>query len=451
MNKKIDFENEHTGKALLKMVIPLFLAMVLMMAYNLVDSVWVGNLLGENGYAALTTAGSVSMLLYALTTGIGNGTAVVVSRLVGCGDKKKLKQAISTALAFSVMFAAALTVILECFLTGILRVFQTPAKLEADAGAYLSIFLLGYGAIFLYMQLTSVYRSFGDPVFQMKGMLLGTLVNLVSDPLFIKAFGIRGAAIASVLSQVLCLLFAIVYGMKKKYFAFSLQEVKGECAIELLKTVLPASAQNCIPAVSSMIMVILANRFDVTIIAAYGVVKNVETILFYPAMAMNMALITITGQLYGAGRNDRVKDYMKSALFMGTVLEAVLTGLVLLFSAQISMSFIKEAAVAAIVSRGLRIIGVGYLCYMITSIFTGKMAGMGKVKLSMLLMFLYYIVIRVPLAAMFVNSALKLDGMWIGILISHVAAVILAFAADRMLEKKETGTESAGSRECVIS
>lgn len=70
MKSNIDFGNENTGKALFKMAMPLFLATVLMLAYNLVDSIWVGNLLGENGYAALTTAGSVSLLLYALTTGM---------------------------------------------------------------------------------------------------------------------------------------------------------------------------------------------------------------------------------------------------------------------------------------------------------------------------------------------------------------------------------------------
>ena len=180
-----------------------------------------------------------------------------------------------------------------------------------------------------------------------------------------------------------------------------------------------------------MIMVILVNRFDVTTIAAYGVVKNIENILFYPAMAMNMALITIIGQLYGAKRRERIKDYMKTALMYGAVIEAVLTILVLIFAVQISMAFVKEPAVAVIVSHGLKIIGIGYLCYMATNIFTAKMAGMGKVNLSMALMFVYYIVIRVPLAAVLIGGSLGLDGMWIAILISHLTAALIAFIVDR--------------------
>lgn len=431
MKKKIDFVNEETRTALCKMVVPLFMAMILMLAYNLVDSIWVGNLLGEGGYAALTTAGSVSILLYALTTGIGNGISAIISQLVGAGDRKKTEEMIGTVLVISVAFAAAVIILLECFLNRLLMVFQTPAEIYADAGSYLSIFLSGYVAIFIYMQLTSIYRSFGDPVFQMKGMLVGTVINLVADPLFIKAFGISGAAIATVLSQILCLLFAVIYGKKKAYFRPRLSGCSPEQIVQILKTVVPASTQNCIPAVSSMVMVILVNRFDVTTIAAYGVVKNIENILFYPAMAMNMALITIVGQLYGAKQDDRIKDYMKTALISGTAMEAVLTVLVLIFSTQISMAFVKETAVAAIVSRGLKIIGIGYLCYMATSIFTAKMAGMGRVNLSMALMFVYYIVIRVPLAAVLIRGEIGLDGMWTAILISHLTALLVAFLIDR--------------------
>ncbi len=205
------------------------------------------------------------------------------------------------------------------------------------------------------------------------------------------------------------------------------------CAGQILKMVIPASAQNCIPAVSSMIMVILVNRFDVTTIAAYGVVKNIENILFYPAMAMNMALITVVAQLYGAKRNDRIKEYMKTALLYGSAIEVILTAIVLVFSTQISLVFVREAAVAAIASRGLKIIGLGYLCYMMTNVFTAKMAGVGRVNLSMILMFVYYIVIRVPLAVVLIGGPLGLDGMWTAILISHLAAVLMAFIVDRKM------------------
>ncbi|MCR5735249.1 MAG: MATE family efflux transporter [Lachnospiraceae bacterium] len=431
MKQKIDFVNGETVLSLLKMALPLLAATVLMLAYSLVDSIWVGNLLGENGYAALTTAGSVSLLLYALTTGISNGTSIIISQLIGAGDKKKTDEMIGTSLFISVIFSVSLVVLLELFLNRILMVFQTPAGIYTEAKSYLAIFLIGYVPVNIYMQLTSIYRSFGDPVFQMKGMLLGTLINLVIDPLFIKAFDISGAAVATVISQVICLAYALFYGKKKAFFTLTLKGLSMKKAVTYFKTVLPASAQNCIPAASSMIMVILVNRFDVTTIAAYGVVKNIENMLFYPAMAMNMALITIIGQLYGAKKYDRIRDYIHTAVKYGALIEIVLTGLVLVFSKYISMAFVKEAAVAGIVSHGLMIISVGYLCYMITCIFTAKLSGMGRVNLSMMLMFIYYIVIRVPLAEALIRGSLGLDGMWTAFLVSHLVATLMAYLISR--------------------
>lgn len=427
MKTKIDFLNGSTGKSLFKMVMPLFMATVLMLAYTIVDSIWVGNLLGEAGYAALTTSGAVALILYALTSGMGTGTSILVSQLIGKNDRKKTDEMIGTAIASSLVFSLVVIIVLECFLNRILITFNTPQEIYNDAKDYLAIFLLGFSAIFIYMQLTSIFRSFGDPMFQMKGILFGTLINAVADPLFIKAFGISGAAISTVVSNLLCLLLAIIYGMKKSYFVLTFKGVNLKNISLFLKTVIPASIQNCIPAISSMIMVILVNRFDVTTIAAYGVVKNVENILFYPAMAMSMALITIIGQLYGAKRFDRIKDYMNAAIKSGIAVELVLTGLVLLFAKNISLAFVKERAVAEIVSHGLKIIGIGYICYMMTSIFSAKLSGAGKVKLSMILMFAYYILIRVPLASLLIRTSLLLDGMWIAILVSHLAATLIAY------------------------
>ena len=438
MKTNIDFVNGKTGRSLIKMFFPIFAATVLMLACTLVDSIWVGNLLGETGYAALTTAGSISLILYAFTTGIGNGTSIIVSQLVGAGNKKKTDEITGNALFFSAVFSVTLVVLLEGLLNRLLMIFRTPASIYTDAKSYLAI-------VFIYMQLTSVFRCFGDPVFQMKGMLLGTLINLVADPVFIKALGISGAAVATVLSQILCLIFAILYGRKKAYFALTLKGVSMEQLFLFLKTVIPASAQNCIPALSSMIMVILVNSFDVTTIAAYGVLKNIENILFYPAMAMNMALIAIIGQLYGAKRDDRIRDYMQAALRIGVLIEAVLTGFVLIFSSNISMAFVKETAVAEIVSHGLLIIAIGYVCYMITCIITAKLSGMGKVNLSMALMFIYYIVIRIPLASVLIHSSLGLDGMWTAFVISHISAVILAYLVSVIQEKRIFRTEDKKS------
>lgn len=427
MKSKIDFVNEKTGRSLIRMTMPLLMAMFLTMAYNLVDSLWVGNLLGENGYAALTDSTALILILNAIAMGAGNGVSILVAQLVGADNTKKTEGVIATVVFISSCFAVGLTAMAEIFLPGILKMLKTPAEIRNDAYAYLSIYLLGYTAIYLYMQFTSVFRAFGDPIFQMKGMFFTTVFNAVIDPILIKRMGLTGAAWATVLSEVLCLVYAIWYYKRKKLFTMDFHGMKAAYGKELLKDVVPSALQQCMPAISSAVMLTLVSSFGVTTIAAYGVTSKLEVLLFYPAMAVNMALVTIVGQCVGAGRRDRVKDYMKCACLYGSIFTGITSLFVIIFAEQLSWMFVRESAAAGIVKNFFCIVSVGYVCYMLTSCFLGQISGQGKPGFSMLLFFIYYIVVRIPLAMILVHTLLELNGIWTAILISHILAAALAF------------------------
>ena len=263
---------------------------------------------------------------------------------------------------------------------------------------------------------------------QMKGMFFTTLFNAVIDPFLIRLMGLNGAAWATVLSEVLCLGYAILYYRKKKLFSIDMKGIWKEHAYvtQILSDAIPSALQQCMPAISSAVMVVLVSSFGVTSIAAYGVTNKLEIFLFYPAMAMNMALVTSVGQCAGAGRIDRVKDYMKFACLIGSIFVGVVSVLIILFAGQLSHLFVPADAAAEIVKRFFSIISIGYVMYMLTSCFLGELSGLGKSGFSMLLFFVYYIVVRVPLASVFVRTSLGLDGIWVSILISHVLAAVLA-------------------------
>lgn len=175
-------------------------------------------------------------------------------------------------------------------------------------------------------------------------------------------------------------------------------------------------------------------RYGVTTIAAYGVTSKLEILLFYPAMAMNMGLATIAGQCFGANRKDRVKDYQKTGVLIGCVFTAVTTILITIFAKELSSLFVDSLQAAEIVKNFFQIISIGYVMYMITSCFLGAISGSGKPEISMLLFFLYYIVIRIPLAIILVHSSLELNGIWVAILISHVLAVLIAGIFERIID-----------------
>ena len=151
MNKNIDFVNGNTKKCLLEMTVPMIIAMFLNMAYNLVDSLWIGNLLGEQAYAALTNSTPIILILTSIGMGATNGLAILLSQVIGAKNEQKKKNIIVTSFFVSIILSVFMTIVLEIFLEPILIVLNTPTEIFDMAKNYLSIYALGYVAVYLYL------------------------------------------------------------------------------------------------------------------------------------------------------------------------------------------------------------------------------------------------------------------------------------------------------------
>lgn len=440
MQTKLDFIAGNTKRSLMAMALPMIAAMFLNMMYNLVDSLWIGNLLGETAYAALTNSIPLILLLTSVAMGATNGISILISQAIGAKNEKKTESLISTSFCAAVVFSLLVTVLLEAFLPGILKALNTPAETYNMAYNYLSIYVLGYLAVYLYLYFTAVLRSFGNSMFQAVAMLVSTLLNAILDPVFIRFFGFHGAAIATLLSQALCLLFMLIYLKKKNLFVFKLSAFDKKEILPLFQKAIPSVIQQSIPAISTTFLTALVSTYSVTAIAAYGVTGKLETILFYPAMALNMVLTTIIGQCVGGVRYDRAKDYLKCALGYGYGLLVLLSALVIGFSKQLSGLFIKSADVAAIVGTYFLIVSIGYILNTVTNCYLGALNGIGKPSQSMFLMIFYYIVVRMPLAYLLSHSGFGLNGIWVAVLISHVVASSTAYISGTVSFKRRTST-----------
>lgn len=438
MTRKIDFINGNTKKCLMAMVLPMIAAMFLNMAYNLVDSLWIGNLLGETAYAALTNSTPLILLLTSVAMGATNGISILLSQAIGSKDNKKIESLIATTFAVAIIFSLILTAIFELSLPAILQIMNTPTETYEMAYNYLSIYLLGYLAVYLFLYFTAVLRSFGNAMFQMISMLVSTILNAVLDPIFIHFFGFHGAAIATLISQSICLAFMIYYLNKKRLFNMRLNLFDKAFILPLIQKAVPAIVQQSIPAISTTFLTALISSYSITAIAAYGITGKLETILFYPAMALNMVLTTIIGQCVGGKRTDRVKDYLKCALKYGSLFLFLLSAIIVSSSKYLSMLFVRSSDVASIVSGYFLIVGIGYILNTITNCFLGMLNGLGQPSKSMLLMIFYYIIVRMPLAYLFSYLGLGLNGIWIAVLISHICAAIAAMLFSMLQLKKKT-------------
>ena len=314
MPTKIDFIGGNTKRCLMAMALPMMAAMFLNMMYNLVDSLWIGNLLGETAYAALTNSTPVILLLTSVAMGATNGVSILLSQVIGAKDRIKTEGLIATSFCAAVVFSLLVTALLEIFLPGILKALNTPEETYDMAYGYLAIYVLGYFAVYLYLYFTAVLRSFGNSMFQAAAMLVSTILNAVLDPIFIHFIGFHGAAIATLLSQAICLLFMLIYLKKKKLFKFKISAFDKKEVWPLVQKAIPSVIQQSIPAISTTFLTALVSTYSVTAIAAYGVTGKLETILFYPAMALNMVLTAIIGQCIGAGSLEQVKYYTKKLM-----------------------------------------------------------------------------------------------------------------------------------------
>lgn len=436
MPEKMDFIGGNTKRCLLAMALPMMAAMFLNMMYNLVDSLWIGNLLGENAYAALTDSTPVILILSAVAMGATNGVSILLSQAIGAGDKKRTESIIATSFCVSVLFSLAVTAALELGLPAILRALNTRPEIYDMAYSYLSVYVLGYLAVYLYCYFAAVLRSFGNSLFQAAAMLVTTLLNAVLDPLFIRWMGFDGAAVATLLSEGICLVCMLVYLSRKKLFAFRLSRFDAAVVLPLVQKAVPSVLQQSIPAVSTAFLTALVGAYSVTAVAAYGVAGKLEIIVFYPAMALNMVLTTIIGQCVGGRRYDRVCEYLKCAMGYGCGLLVVLSLLVIGFARQLSGLFVRSEGVAAIVGGYFLIVSVGYILNTVTNCYLGLLNGMGKPSRSMLLMVFYYIVVRMPLACLLSGMGFGLNGIWAAVLVSHLAASAAAVAVGTVQIRK---------------
>ncbi|HDK7173881.1 TPA: MATE family efflux transporter [Clostridium botulinum] len=439
MNKKLekDFTTGNTTKKLIGITIPLLIAFIFNMAYNIVDSVWIGNLLGEKAMAALTISMPPILLFTSVAMGATNGIAILLSKNIGAKEKNSINKVISTSFVGAIIFSIIVTIICEFGINIILNLLNTPYSIYSMAKDYFVIYMLGYVFVFMYLYFTAILRSFGNTIMQMISIILCTLLNLVLDPIFINKLGIRGAAFATLFSQGIMMGIMVIYIIKKKIIIIDFKLFDKNILKEIVKNAVPSIIQQSIPAISTSFITSLVSGFGILPIAAFGISGKLETILFYPAMALNMTITTCTGQCFGAKNTKKAKEYLHSGMLLGSGFLIILTAIVIVFSKNLASIFGAGESVGKLVKVYFSIISIGYICNTITNCVLGTVNGFGKPRAAMYLMIFYYIIIRIPLSKLLSLTVLELNGIWIAVLLSHISAAIAGFWYFRSLLKKE--------------
>lgn len=388
-------------KKMISFAFPLFLGNLFQQLYNTADSLIVGNFLGSNALAAVSSSGSLIFLMVGFFNGIAIGAGVVIARYFGARDTENLQKAIHTTVAFGILSGALLTVAGLLLAPRILVLMQTPAEVLPESTSYFRIYFLGSLAFVLYNNFVGILQSVGDSRHPLYYLMFSSLVNIVLDVLFVGVlhFGVGSAAAATVISQFVSASLCLHRLMRKSPPEYTVSWRRIRLNPFMLKLIvqngLPAGIQNSVISLANVFVQSNINSFGKIAMAGCGSYSKIEGFAFLPVTCFSMALTTFISQNLGAARYDRVKQGARFGILMGISL-AELVGVILrtAMPALIAL-FNSDPEVIAYGTHQARIITLFYFLLAFSHCAAGIMRGAGKAMVPMLVMLVCWCVIRV--------------------------------------------------------
>ena len=305
---------------ILTFALPIFLANLLQLTYSIVDTRIVGTFLGENMLAAVGATTTLSNLIIGFLLGLSNGFAIVTAQKFGAKDIRAVKKSFATAIILGVSTALVLTVVGLVFLHPILRFLNIPDELFKESASYISVIIAGLLATFLYDICAAVLRAIGDTITPLIILAISVALNVAGDIFFVvivKA-GVRGAAVATVLAQLIAFVVCAFY-MVKKYdiLRLSRNDFKGmESAMvkNMLGGGLSMGFMSSLVNIGSLTLQTAINKLGQDIIVAHTAARKISEIFMVMFTVFGQTMATYCGQNIGAGKVDRVKKGIRLSI-----------------------------------------------------------------------------------------------------------------------------------------
>lgn len=336
------------SKLLLKFSLPAIIGTLVNALYNIVDRIFIGNGVGSLGIAGLTIGFPIMMISMAFSMLIGVGTTALISIRLGEGNKDRAEAIMGTGAVGLVAIALILSILSLTFLDPLLKLFGATATNLPYAKSYMQIILLGNIFSTIAYGMNNFIRAEGNPKIAMFTMLIGAVINVVLDYVFIFIFnwGIQGAAIATVIAQFVSATWVIAYFLGSKSLLKLRRKNLGLDSKLLLQIVAIGSAPFAMQLASSLLNLIMNNSLRIyggdTAIAGMGVVFSTMMLLMMPVIGISQGVQPIIGYNYGAGQYDRVREALKSAVYVATTIAVIGFILTRLFSIQLVTLFNPE-------------------------------------------------------------------------------------------------------------
>ena len=430
---KQDMVTGSASKSLIMFALPMVLGNIFQQLYGLIDTIVVGNFVGEGALAAVGTSTALAFVFIAVAMGLSIGCSVVISQLFGAGSLKRMKTAIFTSIFMMIALGVVLTIVAYNLAGIMLGWMQTPDNIFADAKSYLQIYTLGYIGLFVYNISNSVFNALGMSKLPLAFLAFSSVLNIILDLLFVIKYnmGVAGVAWATFISQNIAaaLAFVVLLFTLKKIKCQDYKLFEWALIPKLLKVAGPTCAQQMIVSLGFVFMQSLINIFGSTVIAGYTAATKIDNIALIPMVQVGNALSTFVAQNVGAGKYERVGTGLKTAMLMDVVFGVVIAVLVFIFGKFFIALFMDSTESAEAIGIGVEymyVVAIFYFLMGVQNAYAGAIRGAGDVKHSMICVLLNFglrLVAAYILALFFIGE----KGIWWSLPIGWAIGTIYGF------------------------
>lgn len=364
---KIDLIHGPIFQSLIFFAIPLFFSNVFQQLYNTVDTMIVGNTLGDLSLAAIGSCSAIYDLMIGFALGIGNGLAIVTARSYGSKDETLLKKSVACSIVIGIVASLIISITAEIILLPLLQALNTPPEIIQEAWSYISVITRFTLVMFAYNLCAGLLRAIGNSLMPLIFLILSSLLNIGLDILLITQFnmGVGGAALATVISQgisvVLCLIYIFTKTKllipAKSHFVWDRSLYQ-----EMLGQGLSMGLMGSIVSAGSVILQYGINGLGTLVIAGHTAARKLFMFFNMPFSAMALAITTFVSQNRGANQRERIVKAMKIAYLYDLVMALIVTVLLLMFS-KTFVQLISGSNEAIVLNNGslyLQIVGPFY-------------------------------------------------------------------------------------------
>lgn len=424
---------------LLRFSIPLLIGNLAQQLYSTVDSIIIGQYVGDKALSAIGTTLPIINLLLVLFIAISTGTSIMVAQYFGAREKRLLSHSVGNAITLILLSSVIIMVIGIPLSSPLLELTNTPVETFDMAHTYLVIILAGVFFSGLYNILSGVLRGLGNSVYPLFVLLIASVLNILLDIWFIAGLemGVRGAALATIISQavsaVLCL-SKLVRMKDTLVIDKSTLTPNRDLISQLMRLGLPAGITQVIFSMSMVFVQSLTNSMGYKVVTCTTAVMRIDGFAMMPNFTFGMAIATFVGQNIGANRLDRIEQGRKDILKISLTTSLVLVTLLLLFGENLIRLFTSTEEIINLGVRQIRILSFGYVAMAISQVFAGIMRGAGDTMPSMWISMVTTVCVRVPVAyfwAYFTKSpkypAGSPDALFFSLLISWVTGAALNY------------------------